>query len=183
MAFGNAFLGICHSCAHKLGAAFHVPHGLANAVLISHVVAYNATDAPFKQGTISQYQYPHAKAAYAELAETLGFSQKGDTEERKVIRLIEAIEELKAQLDIPATIKEIVGADKEGAYLAALDTLAENAFDDQCTGANPRYPLIKDLRGIFQDAWTAPVLPMAELPHYTPASRAASQKLVEQALL
>lgn len=168
MAFANAFLGICHSCAHKLGAAFHVPHGLANAALISHVIAYNACDAPFKQATFSQYHAPHAKAAYAELAESLGFAHTGEDEERKVIRLIEAVEALKCELDIPATVREIVGADKEGAYLAALDSLAENAFDDQCTGANPRYPLISDLRAIFLAAWSAPILPLTQLEAYKP---------------
>ncbi len=169
MAFANAFLGICHSCAHKLGAAFHVPHGLANAALISHVVAYNATDAPFKQATFSQYHFPSVVAAYADLSDFLGLSKPGDDDQKKVIRLIEAIEALKKELDIPATIKEIVGADKEAAYLAALDTLAENAFDDQCTGANPRYPLISDLKGIFEAAWKAPILPLTKLETYKPA--------------
>jgi len=119
--------------AHKLGAAYHVPHGLANAALISHVIAYNANDAPFKMAAFSQYHSPSAKHAYAELADFLGFSKLGDSDEQKVIRLIEKVEELKAVLDIPPTIREIVGAAKEGEYLASLDQLAENAFDDQCT--------------------------------------------------
>jgi acetaldehyde dehydrogenase/alcohol dehydrogenase len=164
MAFANAFLGICHSCAHKLGAAFHVPHGLANAALISHVVAYNATDAPFKMATFSQYHFPNVKEAYADLADFLGFSKPGDGVEQKVIRLIEAIEQLKKDVDIPATIKEIVGADKEAAFMAAADKLAEDAFDDQCTGANPRYPLINDLKNIYISAWQAPILPLTQLP-------------------
>ena len=173
MAFANSFLGVCHSLAHKLGAAFHVPHGLANAVLISHVVAYNATDAPFKQGTFSQYQYPHAKAAYAELADFLGFSKAGDSEEQKVVRLVEKIEELKAALDIPPTIAEVVGASREKDYMESLDALAESAFDDQCTGANPRYPLIADLKGIYEAAWRKPILPLT-LESYHPASAPAA---------
>ena len=167
MAFANAFLGICHSMAHKLGSNFHVPHGLANALLISHVIAYNATDSPFKQATFSQYTHPHAKQQYAELADFLGFSQAGDSEERKVIRLISAVEQLKAALDIPATIQEAVGASHAEEYAKKLDYLAEQAFDDQCTGANPRYPLIKELRGILARAWDHPILPLAELDHYT----------------
>lgn len=151
------------------------------------------SDAPFKQGTFSQYTYPHAKAAYASLSDFLGLSQAGDSEERKVIRLIEAVEQLKADVGIPPTLREIVGADKEAAFEASLDKLAEDAvrscqpsaaalsfphqctidvadaclrsqFDDQCTGANPRYPLIKDLRGILSAAWAKPILPMASLP-------------------
>lgn len=172
MAFANAFLGICHSMAHKLGATFHVPHGLANALLISHVVAYNATDSPFKQATFSQYQYPRAVAAYADLAEFLGFASPGMSESQKVISLIEAIENLKKELDIPATIAEAVGKDKEGDFMGKLDYLAEQAFDDQCTGANPRYPLIKDLRDIFEHAWTKPILPLKELEHYQAANNA-----------
>lgn len=164
MAFANAFLGICHSCAHKLGSNFHVPHGLANAALISHVIAYNATDAPFKMATFSQYHFPNVKEAYADLAEFLGFAKEGDSVDTKVIRLIEAVEALKKEVDIPPTIREIVGADKEAAYMAALDKLAEDAFDDQCTGTNPRYPLISDLRTIFVNAWTKPILPMTSLP-------------------
>jgi acetaldehyde dehydrogenase / alcohol dehydrogenase len=169
MAFANAFLGICHSLAHKLGAAYHVPHGLANAAMISHVIAYNATDSPFKMATFSQYHSPSAKHAYAELSDFLGFSKPGDDEARKVIRLIEAVEALKATLDIPPTIREIVGATRESEYLASLDQLAENAFDDQCTGANPRYPLIKDLKALYAAAWKAPILPLSELEHYEPA--------------
>lgn len=120
MAFANAFLGICHSLAHKLGAKFHVAHGLANAAIISHVVRYNATDAPFKQAAFPQYQYPNAKADYAELASMLGLG--GTTDDEKVIKLIEAIEELKRKCDVPPTIKEILGSEDVGRqYMAALD--------------------------------------------------------------
>jgi acetaldehyde dehydrogenase/alcohol dehydrogenase len=156
MAFANAFLGICHSMAHKLGSAFNVPHGLANAALISHVIKYNATDAPFKQAVFPQYKYPQAIIRYAEIAKALELP--GTTNEELVISLIREIETLKQILDIPLTIKEIVGEDKEELFKASLDTLAENAFDDQCTPANPRYPLIKDLREILQNAWDKPVL-------------------------
>jgi len=177
MAFANAFLGICHSMAHKLGASFGVPHGLANALLISHVIAYNATDAPFKQATFSQYQYPHAKTAYAELSRFLGFSHKEDSEDIAVLHLIEAVERLKAELDIPSTIKEAVGAQREAEYMAHLDQLADDAFDDQCTGANPRYPLIVELRSILQTAWSKPVLPLTNLDYYL--SSVAEVKLEE----
>lgn len=157
MAFANAFLGICHSMAHKLGATYHVPHGLANAALISHVIRFNSSDMPFKQAAFPQYQYPQAKERYAEVADMLGLG--GKTLDEKVINLIEAIEELKAEVDIPPTIKEIIGAEREAEYLASLDRLAEDAFDDQCTGANPRYPLISDLKQLYIEAWKAPITP------------------------
>lgn len=233
--------------AHKLGSRFHVPHGLANAALISHVIRYNATDRPMKQAAFPQYQYPQAVQRYAELADVLGLG--GDSPQDKVIRLIEAVEGLKAQCGVPVregrekggggvaragqgragweergsrrvgllitwssvapcsnekrsvgsagacqspmqclcispliqpseilpppppppllllqpTIREIVGADKEAEYMAALDDMAENAFDDQCTGANPRYPLITDLKRILKEAWAAPILPLKSL--------------------
>jgi acetaldehyde dehydrogenase/alcohol dehydrogenase len=136
MAFANAFLGICHSMAHKLGGTFHVPHGLANAALITHVIRYNATDAPYRQATFSQYTSPDSLTRYAELADSLGLG--GETREQKVIKLIEAVEDLKAQLDVPPTIKEIVGAEKEDLYMGSTLEMAYQAFDDQCTGANPR---------------------------------------------
>ena len=169
MSFANAFLGICHSMAHKLGAAFHVPHGIANAALISHVIAYNATDCPFKMATFSQYLHPSALAQYADLARFLGFCTPAEGDEEAVLRLIEEVEALKTALDIPATLKEIVGATHEAEFLKALDELAENAFDDQCTGANPRYPLIADLRGMYKAAWEAPILPLSHLQAYKPA--------------
>ncbi len=146
MAFANAFLGICHSMAHKLGATFHLPHGLANALMISHVIRYNATDAPFKQAIFPQYQFPHAKARYAEIADYLRLG--GDTPEEKVERLVAAIENLKQELDIPLTIKEAL-KEEDRQFYEQLETLAEQAFDDQCTGANPRYPLIADLKELF----------------------------------
>lgn len=146
MAFANAFLGICHSMAHKLGSTFHVPHGLANALMISHVIRYNATDAPFKQAIFPQYEYPNAKARYAAIADHLRLG--GDTVDEKVERLVAAIEDLKHQLDIPQTIKEVLGA-QDKAFYEQVEEMAERAFDDQCTGANPRYPLINDLKELY----------------------------------
>ncbi len=132
--------------AHKLGATFHVPHGLANALIISHVIRYNATDIPFKQAIFPQYKYPHAKERYAQIADYLHLG--GSTPDEKVERLVSAIEHLKHQLDIPSTIKEALGnEDKE--FYAQLEDMAEQAFDDQCTGANPRYPLMSDLKELY----------------------------------
>ena len=142
MAFANAFLGVCHSMAHKLGAAFHVPHGLANALLLEHVIRYNATNKPTKQGTFSQYKHPDAIYRYARVADFLNLG--GKTEEEKVEKLIEAIAALKKRLNIPNSIKEAGVDEKE--FLAQLDVLSEKAFDDQCTGANPRYPLISEIK-------------------------------------
>lgn len=149
MAFANAFLGLCHSMAHKLGAAFDLPHGLANALLINHVIRYNATDAPAKQAAFPQYEYPSAKARYARVANYLGLP--GDNDDAKVEALVAAIEDLKRKLDLPATIR---GAGvNETRFLAEVDELAELAFDDQCTGANPRYPLIADIRHLYLEAF------------------------------
>ena len=149
MAFANAFLGICHSMAHKLGARFNLPHGLANALLITEVIRYNATDIPLKQTAFPQYTYPTAKSRYARIADYLQLG--GKTEDEKVARLVKAIEDLKAKLDIPASIRE--AGVPEQAFAAALDTLAEDAFDDQCTGANPRYPLIGEIKSLYQNAY------------------------------
>lgn len=151
MAFANAFLGLCHSMAHKLGAEFHVPHGLANAFLIGHVIRFNGTSKPTRQGTFSQYKHPEAKERYGELAEFLGFTKPGMTPEEKVEALISAVEDLKKRLDIPETIQEYGIPEKD--FLAALDDLSEKAFDDQCTGANPRYPLISEIRELFLKAY------------------------------
>ena len=150
MAFANGFLGICHSMAHQLGAIFHIPHGLANALMISHVIRYNATDAPFKQAAFSQYKYPNAKWRYARIASYLGI--EGNSEAEKVNGLLLAIETLKRQLDIPNSIKD-AAAISEAEFYAKLDILADQAFDDQCTSANPRYPLIEDLKQLLVDAY------------------------------
>jgi acetaldehyde dehydrogenase/alcohol dehydrogenase len=146
MAFANAFLGICHSLAHNLGASFHVPHGLANALMISHVIRYNATDAPFKQAIFPQYKFPNAKFRYAQIADYLHLG--GETEDEKVEKLIEAVDNLKREINIPLTIKEVLNGQDQDFY-EAVESLAEQAFDDQCTGANPRYPLIKDLKELY----------------------------------
>lgn len=149
MAFANAFLGICHSMAHQLGATFHIAHGLANALMISHVIRYNATDVPFKQAMFSQYKYPDAKERYAQIADHLQLG--GTTLDDKVNRLIGAIENLKQQLEIPSSIRELVSDEQH--FYAELDHLSEQAFDDQCTGANPRYPLINDLKDLLHRAY------------------------------
>ncbi len=149
MAFANAFLGICHSMAHKLGAAFHVPHGLANALLICEVIRFNATNRPTKQGLFPQYKYPEAKIRYASIADFLGLG--GKTEDEKIEKLIEAIEDLKKKLNIPATIKD-AGVNEQD-FLAKIDELSEKAFDDQCTGANPRYPLITEIKELYLKAY------------------------------
>lgn len=145
MAFANAFLGICHSMAHKLGAFFHLPHGVANALLINEVMKFNADSCPVKMGTFSQYQYPHTLERYAEIADFLAI--KGKTNEEKLENLLVAISELKAKVGIHATIKEY-GID-ETEFLAKLDDMVEQAFDDQCTGANPRYPLMSEMKEIY----------------------------------
>ncbi|ONN26554.1 hypothetical protein XJ44_08830 [Thermosipho affectus] len=149
MAFANAFLGLCHSMAHKLGSAFHIPHGLSNALLISHVIKYNATDKPLKQTAFPQYKYPIAKERYARIADYLNL--KGKTQDEKVKKLIEAIEELKEKLNIPKAIKDLGISEEE--FYARLDQIAEYAFDDQCTPANPRYPLISEIKQLYINAY------------------------------
>lgn len=145
MAFANAFLGVCHSMAHKLGAFHHVPHGVANALLICEVIKYNCCEAPAKMGTFPQYKYPDTIQRYAEFASFCGITGKDDKE--KVANLIKAIEDLKARLNIPKTIKEF-GVD-EAKFLETLDEMTEQAFDDQCTGANPRYPLMSEIKDMY----------------------------------
>ncbi|WP_162045925.1 bifunctional acetaldehyde-CoA/alcohol dehydrogenase [Vibrio taketomensis] len=147
MAFANAFLGVCHSMAHKLGAEFHLPHGLANALLISNVVRYNANDNPTKQTAFSQYDRPQARRRYAEVADHLGLSQAGDRTAQKIERLLAWLEELKGDLDIPLSIQ--AAGVNEADFLAKVDELSVEAFDDQCTGANPRYPLITELKEVL----------------------------------
>ncbi|MPY24582.1 bifunctional acetaldehyde-CoA/alcohol dehydrogenase [Shewanella sp. YLB-07] len=149
IAFANAFLGVCHSMAHKLGAEFHLAHGLANALLISNVVRFNATDMPTKQAAFSQYDRPKALCRYAKIADYLDLS--GNTDEEKVKALLEKIDELKKTIGIPASIQD--AGVNEADFLAKLDELAEDAFDDQCTGANPRYPLIAELKQILLDSF------------------------------
>ncbi len=149
MAFANAFLGVCHSMAHKLGAFHHLPHGVANALMIDEVLRFNAAEAPAKMGTFSQYDHPHTLRRYAEVAEALGLG--GKTDEDKLNNLIKAIDELKAKVGIKKTIKEY-GID-ETDFLARLDDMVEQAFDDQCTGANPRYPLMSEIKQMYLNAY------------------------------
>jgi acetaldehyde dehydrogenase/alcohol dehydrogenase len=149
MAFANAFLGVCHSMAHKLGSEFHLAHGLANALLISNVIRYNAVDIPTKQTAFSQYDRPQAKCRYAAIANFLGLG--GKTDDERVARLIAWIDELKQQLGIPPSIQAAGVAEAD--FLVAVDELAEKAFDDQCTGANPRFPLISEIRQLLLDSY------------------------------
>ena len=149
MAFANAFLGVCHSLAHKLGAFHHLPHGVANALMIEEVIRFNAVEAPPKMGTFSQYAYPHTLARYCEIADYLGLG--GETQEEKLENLIKAINDLKARVGIKKTIRDY-GID-EADFLARLDEMVEQAFDDQCTGANPRYPLMKEMRQMYLNAY------------------------------
>lgn len=145
MAFANAFLGVCHSMAHKLGAYHHLPHGVANALLITEVMRFNAAEVPAKMGTFPQYEYPHCLARYAECARFCGFVGKDDQETLE--KFIKGIEDLKAKVGIKKTIKDY-GVD-EKVFLDTLDEMVENAFDDQCTGANPRYPLMSEIKEMY----------------------------------
>ena len=149
MAFANAFLGLNHSMAHKLGAYHHLPHGVANAVILTDVIRYNAAEVPTKMGTFSQYQYPHAKARYAEIAKACGFA--GSNDDELLESLIGELEKLKEIIGIKKTIKDY-GITEEN-FKATLDEMVENAFNDQCTGANPRYPLMKEIKAIYEKCY------------------------------
>ena len=149
MAFANAFLGVCHSMAHKLGAFHHLPHGVANAVLLTDVMRYNADPRPQKMGTFSQYAYPHTLERYAEVARFLGLS--GNSDEELLEQLIAKIEALKERVGIKKTIRDY--GVKEEDFLATLDEMVEQAFDDQCTGANPRYPLMSEIKAMYLKAY------------------------------
>ena len=149
IAFSNAFLGICHSMAHKIGAEFHIPHGIANALLLCNTIRFNATNIPTKQTAFSQYDRPNALRRYGEVAMFLGFTQLHTVD--RVEALLKWLDELKTDLDIPLSIQEW-GID-EAAFMAKVDELAVKAFDDQCTGANPRYPLISELKAILIDSY------------------------------
>ena len=149
MAFANAFLGVCHSMAHKLGAFHHLPHGVANALMIDEVLRFNAAEVPAKMGTFPQYDHPHTLARYAEVADYLGIKGKNDSE--KLENLIKAIDELKEKVGIKKTIKDY-GIDEQN-FLDRLDEMVEQAFDDQCTGANPRYPLMSEIKQMYLNAY------------------------------
>lgn len=149
MAFANAFLGVCHSMAHKLGAFHHLPHGIANALLLDQVLRFNAAEKPTKMGTFPQYDHPHTLRRYAEVAESLGLSGKNDSE--KLESLIAAVDELKKKIGIKETIRDY-GVDEKD-FLARLDDMVEQAFNDQCTGANPRYPLMSEIKQMYLNAY------------------------------
>jgi len=149
MAFANAFLGVCHSMAHKLGAFHHLPHGIANALMIDEVIRFNSAEAPEKMGTFSQYAYPHTLSRYAEVADYLKFG--GNNDQEKVNNLIKKIDDLKEKIGIKKTIKDY-GVDEQD-FLNRLDEMTEQAFDDQCTGANPRYPLMSEIKQMYLNAF------------------------------
>ncbi|MEA4833060.1 MAG: bifunctional acetaldehyde-CoA/alcohol dehydrogenase [Oscillospiraceae bacterium] len=149
MAFANAFLGVCHSMAHKLGAFHHLPHGIANALMIDEVLRFNASEKPVKMGTFPQYDHPHTLERYAEIADYLGIQGKTDTE--KLNKLIQAIDKLKEHIGIKKTIRDY--GIQEESFLARLDEMTEQAFDDQCTGANPRYPLMSEIKHMYLNAY------------------------------
>ena len=149
MAFANAFLGVCHSMAHKLGAFHHIPHGVANALMIEEVLRFNAAEVPAKMGTFPQYDHPHTLRRYAEVAEALGV--QGENDQEKLEGLIKMINDLKAYVGIKPTIHDYVADEKD--FLDRLDAMVEQAFDDQCTGANPRYPLMEEIRQMYLNAY------------------------------
>jgi len=180
MAFANAFLGVCHSMAHKLGAFHHLPHGVANALMIEEVLRFNAAEAPVKMGTFSQYDHPHTLARYAEVADALNLGGKTDTE--KFENLIKAINDLKKRVGIKDTIKDYNIDEKD--FLERLDAMTEQAFDDQCTGANPRYPLMSEIKQMYLNAYygkhfVEPAMPTAADIKKTakkPATKKTSKK-------
>ena len=163
MAFANAFLGVCHSMAHKLGAQFHVPHGMANALLLTNVIRFNRNDNPTKQASFPQYEYPSVTSRYARAADYVAMKcndtpngnyidiKPGMSMDQKVDALIEGIEKLKKELGVPASIKDWGVDEKE--FLAVVDELSVKAFDDQCTGSNPRYPLISQIKQLYLDSF------------------------------
>ncbi len=149
MAFANAFLGVCHSTAHKLGSFHHLPHGIANALMLNEVIRFNSADSPAKMGTFPQYAYPHTKARYAEIADYLNLG--GKTDDEKVENLIAALDALKEKIGIKKTIRDYVPNEED--FLNRLDSMTEQAFDDQCTGANPRYPLMSEIKQMYLNAY------------------------------
>ncbi|MBR6695216.1 MAG: bifunctional acetaldehyde-CoA/alcohol dehydrogenase [Oscillospiraceae bacterium] len=174
MAFANAFLGVCHSMAHKLGAFHHLPHGVANALLIEEVMRFNASETPVKMGTFSQYDHPHTLARYAEVADYLGI--KGKSDEEKLENLIKAINTLKAKVGIKKSIKDYSIDEKD--FLSRLDEMTEQAFDDQCTGANPRYPLMSEIKQMYLNAYYGKHFVEPEMPKKkeAPAKKPAAKK-------
>ncbi len=149
MAFSNAFLGVMHSMAHKLGAFHHLPHGIANALMMEQVIRFNSAEVPTRMGTFPQYEYPHTMRKYAEVAESLGL--KGKTDQDSVENLIRELRKLKEHIGIKQTIKDY--GIKEDDFLSTLDEMTEKAFDDQCTSANPRYPLMSEIKQMYLNAY------------------------------
>lgn len=168
MAFANAFLGVCHSMAHKLGAFHHLPHGIANALMIDEVLRFNAAEVPAKMGTFPQYGHPHTLARYAEVADYLGVG--GTTDAEKLNHLIAAIDRLKERVGIRKTIRDYVPDEKD--FLDRLDAMTEQAFDDQCTAANPRYPLMAEIRQMYLNAYYGRTFTEEELPEKDTADAA-----------
>ena len=152
MAFANAFLGVCHSMAHKLGSYWHIPHGMANSLMLEEVIRFNSAEKPTKMGTFPQYAYPQCRARYADVAKFIGL--KGKNDEELVEALIKKLNELQDAVGQPKTIKEAIG-DKatEEEFLSRLDAMTEDAFDDQCIGANPRYPLMSEIKQMYLNAY------------------------------
>ena len=148
LAFANAFLGVCHSMAHKLGARWHLPHGMANSLLLVEVMRFNAEPSPEKMGTFPQYPYPDSLARYAKVAKNIGCN--GQTDAELLEELIEKIKELQERLGLPKTIQEALGERvTEEEFLKSVDKMSRDAFDDQCTGANPRYPLVREIKQMY----------------------------------
>lgn len=170
MAFANAFLGVCHSMAHKLGAFHHIPHGVANALMIEEVIRFNAAEVPVKMGTFPQYDHPHTLRRYAEVAEALGV--QGEDDHEKLEGLIKMINDLKAYVGIKPAIKDYVADEKD--FLDRLDAMVEQAFDDQCTGANPRYPLMAEIKQMYLNAYYGG-RHFTEVPKPTEADSAVSE--------
>jgi len=170
MAFANAFLGVCHSMAHKLGAFHHIPHGVANALMIEEVIRFNAAEVPVKMGTFPQYDHPHTLRRYAEVAEALGV--QGEDDHEKLEGLIKMINALKAYVGIKPAIKDYVADEKD--FLDRLDAMVEQAFDDQCTGANPRYPLMAEIKQMYLNAYYGG-RHFTEVPKPTEADSAVSE--------
>ena len=166
MAFANAFLGVCHSMAHKLGAFHHLPHGVANALMIDEVLRFNSAEAPVKMGTFSQYDHPHTLARYAEVAEALGIDGKDDNE--KLANLIDALDKLKARVGIKPTIKDYNIDETD--FLNRLDDMTKQAFDDQCTGSNPRYPLMSEIKQMYLNAYYGKTFKEPEMPNESQVS-------------
>ena len=176
MAFANAFLGVCHSMAHKLGAFHHIAHGVANALMINEVLRFNAAEVPQKMGTFPQYDHPHTLARYAEVADHLRLG--GKTDQEKLEKLIQAINTLKEKIGIKPTIRDYVPDEED--FLQRLDEMAEQAFDDQCTGANPRYPLVREIKQMYMDAYYGEQFSEPEVPGMEQLERKGQDKDFKQ---